>query len=183
MAKSNQASEEATTEAVVAKVSYTFVPIRPFPAWEGTRTTYGPRSKFESPGFFKGEFALPVPANEEQSKEMYNLSLEEILAKGVRQIHYDRDIGVKEHYNALITEDNDLDTIVKSGALPPEALWFCEVKEKKASEAAKAKELQAKTGKTLDEIDEILSDPVKAKEYLADLQAKKKAQKLAATKA
>lgn len=171
--------EEASSEEVTAKITYTFIQIRPFPNWDGLRTTDGPRSKFESPGYFKGEFALPVPTVEEDAQAMYNLSLEDILAKGVRQIHYDRDGDVKKYYNELLTEEVDLDELVKSGDLPDDKLWFCEVKEKKASELRKAKDLQAKTGKTLDEIDEILSDPVKAKAYLADLQAKKKAQKAA----
>ncbi len=176
----DQSAEEATTELAVAKITYTFIQIRPFPEWDGPRTEDGPRSKFESPGFFKGEFALPVPTTPEDCQKMYNLTPEQIMAKGIRQVHYDRDGDVKKYYNDKLTEDSDLDALVAAGDLPPEALWFCEVKEKKASEARKAKELQAKTGKSLDEIDAILSDPVAAKAYLAELQAKKKAQKAAA---
>ena len=156
-----------------AAISYTFVGVRPFPDWDGLRTTDGPRSKIESPGFYKPEFALPVPETTEESEKMYNLTLVQLLAKGVRQVHYDRDADVKDFYKSQgFTEDSDLNDFA---TLPPDTLWFCEVKERKASEARKAKEVQAKHGVTLDEIDKLLGDPVALKAKLAELEAQAKA--------
>ena len=95
------------------------------------------------------------------------------MAKGVRQVHYDRDADVKDFYKSQgFTEDSDLNDFA---TLPPDTLWFCEVKERKASEARKAKEVQAKHGVTLDEIDKLLGDPVALKAKLAELEAQAKA--------
>jgi len=159
-------------------ISYTFVPVRPFPDWEGLRTTDGPRSKIVSPGFYKPEFSLPVPTEDEDCQAIYNLTLAQLLAKGVRQVHYDRDGDIKDWYKEqAFTEDADLNEFA---TLPPDTLWFCEVKERKASEARKMKEIQAKHGVTPDDIDALLSDPVALKAKLADLEAQAKAKKASA---
>ena len=169
--------DDKETTAVAATISYTFVPIRPFAAWDGARTTDGPRSKIESPGKYKPEFSLPIPTNDEDCSKLYNLTLLQLLAKGVRQVHYDRDGDVKAFYNEKkFTEDADLNDFA---TLPPDTLWFCEIKERKASEARKMKEIQAKHGVTPDDIDALLSDPVALKAKLAELekQAKEKKRK------
>jgi len=56
-----------------------------FPSWEGTRAS---TSIKVGDGINKIEYTLPVPSNDEEAKEIYNLNLSDLVAQGVKNIAY-----------------------------------------------------------------------------------------------
>jgi hypothetical protein len=61
------------------------------------RSTFGQQTKLpEGCKFPKFEIRLPLPSNDEEAKAMYNLTLNEIIEKGVIQLGYGIDGGIKK---------------------------------------------------------------------------------------
>ena len=151
----------------IETISYTFININPFPEWTGAVTVDGPRSKVNSFGNYKPEFALPIPSNDEDAQKYYGMTLAALIGKGVVQNHYDVDGEVKKWYAALLTEEND----VPDCAAPPAALWIKVRKERAASEVKKTKATMAQHGIT--SADDLAAQLAELKALKAQMTGKK----------
>ena len=154
---------------------YQFHAVLPFPSFKGARQMV--RSKIvKSLGFWKPEFWLPIPMAktieelDKLCKKLYNLSLVQLLGRGVRQLHYDSDIPIKKWYNDQMSDKKD----VPNCETPETSFWFIIPKESKVSEIKQYREIQVKTGKTTDELAELLADPKKLREYAKEIEARNK---------
>ena len=126
-----------------------------FKAWTGKRVDRDVRDTTQG---YKLTFGLPVPATTEQAQEMYNVSLEDLVERGVKQLSYSADKEINEAVKGA-----DLATVEDTAgfALTFEKNLFITPKERKTAVA----KVNAKKASRLDQIASKLG--VSAEEFLA----------------
>lgn len=155
------------------KIEYQFHRVLPFPTFKGARQMVRSTIK-KSFGNWKPEFWLPIPMAktiEELDKlciKLYNLTLIQLLGKGVRQNHYDIDIPLKKWYNDQMTKTKD----VPNCTVPDTKWWLYVTKPKKASEIKEYQEMQANHGLTHEQTMAIWNDPDKLMEHAKQMKSK-----------
>jgi hypothetical protein len=90
---------------------------------------------------YRYDLQLPIPRTEEESKKYYNLSLSDLVAKGVRQHAYDENLS-KVLLDSALASNRQMDSedMVKEMKTVMEGALFYEPKEKAKGPSA-AKEL------------------------------------------
>lgn len=83
----------ADNETTEKKVEYISVETSLFPDFDGERIDRAFRIKKRLESL---TFGLPVPRNEEEAKQYYGCELATLIEKGVKQMSYDKDSGIRK---------------------------------------------------------------------------------------
>lgn len=109
-------------------------------------STYGQQSKLaEDAKFPRFEIRLPVPKNDEEAQEMYNLSMRNIIEKGIVQIGYNIDVGVKKILFAGIDHPAQAEGVKPSAHLAGQRIadeWRYAPPERSSARTFKANEIE-----------------------------------------
>ena len=125
------------------EITYTDVPVYPMPEWKGERVMC--RAKLDSPGNYKLQLFMPVPATDEESVQMYGKTRGKFVSDGVVGQSYKVKGQITDYYKPLVSAERDLNEIKEP---PPMSIFIKIEREKKDSEAKKTKEVMAEAGVT-----------------------------------
>lgn len=145
------------------KVVYQHHEVFPFARFSGTLVRIRTFMN-KSVGIYKAVFWLPVPmaetieALDELCQKLFNLTLVQLLGKGVIKHHYDMDdLGIKAFYNDQMTKEHDVPDCKK----PPISLWREPVKvvSDKDSDLQTMKQIEAKHGMNATQVMTMMTHP------------------------
>ena len=109
-------------------------------------STYGQQNKLaEDAKFPRFEIRLPVPKSDKEAGEMYNLSLRDIIEKGVIQLGYNIDVGIKKVLFAGIDHPAQADTATPKAHLAGQKVadqWRYTPPERSSARTFKANEIE-----------------------------------------
>lgn len=128
----------------------TSVLITPWPEWTGETIESRKYSKvYKKDGNtqfkYRLDIALPIPTTDDQAKELYNLSLAELIAKGVNQNSHDESV-LTDYINGLVDNGSDFGSpeLLDEMTSTVKTAHFREKKETKVSKAKENDQALAK---------------------------------------
>ena len=133
---------ENETEVKEVKTEIKPISIICHPNYKGNRVTSAKYGKIDSKTKVRFDCSIPVPSNDEEAEELYNISIAKLIEKGTRQHMYDENVTnnlIKENIERLETVEftNELQTEL-------ETALFTTKKERKTGVAKETKKLAEK---------------------------------------